>query len=226
MPRGKYVNHKGRHRHFSMPEEMEKQMNETEESSEEESGSESDDENEAVAGGSRTRNSGGVKNKKSPTLKKSSLQKGQGSDDSDEDDDDENDGAEGRDSGVKKGVAGLIKINNPNRQIKKLANKVEGVSLESKAELSSSDRKQLEKQRAQREYQKLHAEGKTFQAKADLARLALIRQQREEAAAKREAEKKQLEESKKPPVSNVHVKSSAISNTTNPSKGKSSASSK
>lgn len=223
MPRGKYVNHKGRHRHFSMPEEMEKQMNETDESSEEESGSESEDENEPVAGGSKARNIASSKSKKPPSSKKVGAHKGRSSDDSDEDDDDENDGAEGRDSGMKKGVAGLIKINNPNRQIKKLANKVEGVSLESKAELSSSDRKQLEKQRAQREYQKLHAEGKTFQAKADLARLALIRQQREEAAAKREAEKKLLEESKKPPVSNAHVKSSATSNTTNPSsKGKAS----
>jgi hypothetical protein len=42
-------------------------------------------------------------------------------------------------------------------------------------------------------YQKLHAAGKTDQAKADLARLAIIKQQREEAAKKREDEKKAKE---------------------------------
>lgn len=39
-------------------------------------------------------------------------------------------------------------------------------------------------------YQKLHAEGKTEEARSDLARLAIIKQQREEAAKKREIEKK------------------------------------
>lgn len=37
---------------------------------------------------------------------------------------------------------------------------------------------------------KLHLAGKTDQAKADLARLAIIRREREEAAKKKEAEKK------------------------------------
>ena len=35
----------------------------------------------------------------------------------------------------------------------------------------------------------MHSEGKTDEARADLARLAIIRQQREEAAKKREEEK-------------------------------------
>lgn len=35
----------------------------------------------------------------------------------------------------------------------------------------------------------MHSEGKTEEARADLARLAIIRQQREEAAKKREEEK-------------------------------------
>lgn len=48
----------------------------------------------------------------------------------------------------------------------------------------------MEKQRAQAHYQKLHAEGKTEQARADLARLAIIKQNRADAAAKREAERK------------------------------------
>lgn len=60
----------------------------------------------------------------------------------------------------------------------------------SKAELSRREREEIEKQRSQANYQKLHAEGKTDQARADLARLAIIKQHRAEAAARREAEKK------------------------------------
>ena len=54
-------------------------------------------------------------------------------------------------------------------------------------------REQLEKQKAIANYQKLHAAGKTDEARADLARLAIIKQQREEAAKRREDEKKQKE---------------------------------
>ena len=54
-------------------------------------------------------------------------------------------------------------------------------------------REQLEKQKAYANYQKLHAAGKTDEARADLARLAIIKQQREEAAKRREDEKKQKE---------------------------------
>lgn len=62
--------------------------------------------------------------------------------------------------------------------------------MDSKVELSRGEQKELEKQRAREHYQKLHAEGKTKQARADLARLAIIKQHRAEAAARREAEKK------------------------------------
>ena len=54
-------------------------------------------------------------------------------------------------------------------------------------------REQIEKQRAQANYQRLHAAGKTEEARSDLARLAIIKQQREEAAKKREQEKKAKE---------------------------------
>lgn len=52
------------------------------------------------------------------------------------------------------------------------------------------NREEIEKQRATAHYRKMHAEGKTEEARADLARLALIRQQREEAAKKKEEERK------------------------------------
>lgn len=98
------------------------------------------------------------------------------------------------DAHKKKGVQGLIEIENPNRAVKKTAEKVSKIDLNaagsSKTELSRREREELEKQRAQAHYQKLHAEGKTDQARADLARLAIIKQHRAEAAARREAEKK------------------------------------
>lgn len=66
-----------------------------------------------------------------------------------------------------------------------------------KVELSRREREELEKQRAREHYNKLHAQGKTDQAKADLARLAIIRKQREDAAARREMEKKMKEDEEK-----------------------------
>lgn len=159
---GKYVNHKGRSRHFTSFEELEEERknklkkqqergDDDDESSEEEEEEASDD----------------------------------GSDESDSDEsEDENKKA--------KGVSGLIEIENPNRVQKKSAEKVTKVNTAgpSKPELSRREREELEKQRAQAHYQKLHAEGKTDQARADLARLAIIKQHRAEAAARREAEKK------------------------------------
>lgn len=52
------------------------------------------------------------------------------------------------------------------------------------------NREEIEKQKAKERYMKMHLAGKTDQAKADLARLAIIRKQREEAAKKKEEEKK------------------------------------
>ena len=51
-------------------------------------------------------------------------------------------------------------------------------------------REAIEKEQARQRYEKLHAEGKTDEARADLARLAIIKKQREEAARKKEQEKK------------------------------------
>lgn len=51
-------------------------------------------------------------------------------------------------------------------------------------------REEIEKQKAKERYMKMHLAGKTDQAKADLARLAIIRKQREDAAKKKEEERK------------------------------------
>ena len=63
-----------------------------------------------------------------------------------------------------------------------------------KPELSRKEREELEKQQSAARYAKLHAEGKTEEARADLARLAIIKQHRAEAAARREREKKERDE--------------------------------
>lgn len=56
--------------------------------------------------------------------------------------------------------------------------------------LNTVHREEVEKQRAAESYRRLHEAGKTDEARNDLARLAIIRQQREEAAKKREVERK------------------------------------
>lgn len=156
MPRGKYVNHKGRNRHFTSPEELEaERANESKKkwrNTREESSEEEEDDEEGSA---------------------------EGSDDSEEESEEE-----------VKGAGALIEIQNPNRQAKKAFVKAADVEETDAPQLTRKEREQIEKQKAHAAYMKRHAEGKTSQAKADLARLAIIKQHRAEAAARREAEKK------------------------------------
>lgn len=170
MPRGKYVNHKGRSRHFTSPEEMEEELkNDTKKKYRKPK-----DENKSESSSEEDEGSASVS----------------GSDEEDSEDDEDK---------KTKGVESLIEIENPNRAPKKAVQKVTAVKVGEKApkpELSRREREEVEKQRAQAHYQKLHAEGKTEQARADLARLAIIKQHRAEAAARREAEKKEKETKK------------------------------
>nr|XP_055047338.1 pdgfa associated protein 1b [Misgurnus anguillicaudatus] len=92
----------------------------------------------------------------------------------------------------KKGIEGLIEIENPNRAAPK-AKKVTEIELEGPKQLSRREREEIEKQKAKERYMKMHLAGKTDQAKADLARLAIIRKQREDAARKKEEERKAKE---------------------------------
>uniref|UniRef100_A0A8C4QBC5 Pdgfa associated protein 1a n=1 Tax=Eptatretus burgeri TaxID=7764 RepID=A0A8C4QBC5_EPTBU len=91
-----------------------------------------------------------------------------------------------------KGVEGLIDIENPNR-LGQRSKKVTDLDVDQPRELSRREREELEKQQAKERYRKLHIAGKTEQARADLARLAIIRKQREEAAKKREDQQKEKE---------------------------------
>lgn len=90
----------------------------------------------------------------------------------------------------------IIDIHNPNRVVQK-TKKISELDLETvvkkPAELSRREKEELARQESARRYQQLHAEGKTEEARSDLARLAIIRKQREEAAKKREEEKKEKE---------------------------------
>ncbi|KAJ5460245.1 uncharacterized protein N7458_001797, partial [Penicillium daleae] len=62
------------------------------------------------------------------------------------------------------------------------------------SQLSRREREAIEAQQARERYLKLHAEGKTDEARADLARLAIIREQRETERLRKLAEKEEKEE--------------------------------
>jgi len=97
-----------------------------------------------------------------------------------------------------KGVEHLIAVQNPNHvapKMKKVTDLEKGG--DAKPQLTRKEREELQKQQAKANYMKQHLAGKTDEAQADLARLALIRKQREEAAAKRDAEKKVADDKKK-----------------------------
>jgi len=176
------VNHKGRARHFTSPDELEKERKKLENKkwrAKKEDDEEGDSDEE---GDDETKEEGAAGGK----------EKSEGEESSEEESD------EGEHKA--KGVEGLIEIENPNRIVKKekkLSKLGMGEPAEAevaaKPELSRKEREELERQRAKAHYQKMHAEGKTEQARADLARLAIIRKQREEAAAKRDEDRKAKE---------------------------------
>lgn len=80
----------------------------------------------------------------------------------------------------KSGVQGLIEIENPNRAPKKQNVKVKNLdeasgsnanSAQPAPELSRREREELERQQKQAQYQKLHQQGKTDQARQDLGKV-------------------------------------------------------
>ncbi|RZC41957.1 28 kDa heat- and acid-stable phosphoprotein-like, partial [Asbolus verrucosus] len=164
----KFTNHKGRNRRFTNPEELEEQRRREEQKKKWRQQQGDDSSSDEDASGDK---------------KISEEESGSEEDSSSEEE------------GKAKGVSNLIEIENPNRvqkKSKKLSNL--NAEIDSKPQLSRREREEIEKQRAQAHYQKLHAEGKTEQARADLARLAIIKQQREEAKKRREAEQKEKED--------------------------------
>ena len=93
----------------------------------------------------------------------------------------------------------LIQTNNPNyvsNKVKKISSLVDAGD-EVKPEMSRRQREEINRQEATRRYQQLHAQGKTDEARADLARLAIIRKEREAAAEKRRLAKQEQEDRQK-----------------------------
>ncbi|XP_076366693.1 uncharacterized protein LOC143255236 [Tachypleus tridentatus] len=171
MPRGRGGNrHKGRSRHFTSPEELEavRKKTEREKNWREQKGEYSSSDSE----------DGGATGEKKISSTES------------EESDSENEQAK------VKGVEHLIEVENPNRAVKKKPPKAEQNVTENKPQLTRREREELERQKAKANYMKLHAAGKTQEAQADLARLALVRKQREEAAKKKEEERKAKEATK------------------------------
>ncbi|KAG6634399.1 hypothetical protein CIPAW_12G116100 [Carya illinoinensis] len=95
----------------------------------------------------------------------------------------------------RKGTLGLIEIENPNL-VKPKNLKAGNVDMKKTTELSRREREEIEKKRAHERYMRLQEQGKTEQARKDIERLALIRQQRAEAARKRGEEKAAKEQKK------------------------------
>ncbi|CAD6271576.1 unnamed protein product [Miscanthus lutarioriparius] len=94
-----------------------------------------------------------------------------------------------------KGTEGLIEIENPNL-VKSKNIKVKDIDIGKTTDISRREREELEKQESHERHMKRQEQGKTEQARKDLERLTLIRQQRAEAAKKREEEKAAKEERK------------------------------
>jgi len=118
------------------------------------------------------------------------------SDEESDENDTEESSEEESNEGEKVQPTPAIDIDNPNRSKPEHVKVADLETSMAKTDLSRREREEVEKQEAQQRYWEMHKAGKTDQAKADLARLALIRKQREDAAKKREEEKKAKEDAK------------------------------
>ncbi|KAI1411583.1 hypothetical protein F5Y13DRAFT_165292 [Hypoxylon sp. FL1857] len=72
--------------------------------------------------------------------------------------------------------------------------------------MSRKERESMEAQQAKERYRKLHEAGKTDEAKADLARLRLIREKREAEAARKQAEREEKEAQEKARKAEIEAK--------------------
>ncbi|KAI2469115.1 hypothetical protein F4781DRAFT_431633 [Annulohypoxylon bovei var. microspora] len=75
-----------------------------------------------------------------------------------------------------------------------------------KLAMSRKERESMEAQIAKEKYRKLHEAGKTDEAKADLARLRLIREKRDAEAARKQAEKEEREAHEKARKTEIDAK--------------------
>eukprot|EP01134_Creolimax_fragrantissima_P006908 CFRG6908T1 len=196
MPYGRKKNMKGRRRVFTAPDKIDKSMKNG-------SGSDSDSES-----GSESSGEGSSDEDKGPKIapqpksvyeipKKSTKKWDEASSDSET----ESESEEDVEIAAKKTTDG-----NPNH-VKQMTKKVGNISMnDAKPNLTRKEREEIERQREARRYQALHVAGKTDEAKADLARLALIRQKRADDALKRAMDAEIKEEDAKAKAEKLKAK--------------------
>lgn len=159
---------------------------EEEEDSDEESSSEEEEDKPALT---REERRAAAKAKKEAAIarKKGPVQAGDMPSSSEEESDDEDMPANPNHSKAARNQAKAAPVN-----VDEAAEGVKDLSVAGKAkakpiaELSRREREAVQAQQAKERYQKLHEAGKTDEAKADLARLKLIREKREAEAARKQ----------------------------------------
>ncbi|OJD10316.1 hypothetical protein ACJ73_09841 [Blastomyces percursus] len=173
-------------------------IDQSSEGSEEDSEEESEEESEGESGPSHStpaqemtreeRKAAARARKEAAIAKKNKVTPGDlpPSDDEDEDDDDDmpanpNHTAKSRSQAAKGPVANGVATSTAARS-------------GDMSQLSRREREAIQVQQARERYMKLHAEGKTEEARADLARLALVKERREAERARKEAEKEERAE--------------------------------
>ena len=110
-------------------------------------------------------------------------------------------------SGVSEGDEELP--SNPNHTAKSRSQLKDSNPDKDMSQLSRREREAIEAQQERERYLKLHAEGKTEEARADLARLAIIRERREAERLRKEAEKEEKAELAKQRAAEIEAKLNA-----------------
>jgi len=140
---------------------------------------------------------GGEEGEKEEKKEKKEKKKTEQSDSSEEEEEESSEEGSGEEGEAKpKGPAALIETSNLNRGPKKENLKVTSEAANAKPELTRREREEQEKERKRKNYLKAYEQGKTPEARADLARLQKIRAEREAASKRREDEVKAKEDAK------------------------------
>jgi hypothetical protein len=169
-----------------IPDKKDESSSEEEDDSEEESSSEEDGDKPAMT---REERRAAAKAKKEAAIarKKGQVQAGDMPSSSEEEDSDDDMPANPNHSKAARNQAKSAPAN-----VDEAAEGVKDLSVAGKgkgkpiAELSRREREAVQAQQAKERYQKLHEAGKTDEAKADLARLKVIREKREAEAARKQ----------------------------------------
>lgn len=115
--------------------------------------------------------------------KKSAIQVGDLPSDSDEDEDSSDDDMPANPNHSK---AARNQAKAPAPEVEEVAESVKKLSTKPTASMSRKERESMEAAQAKERYRKLHEAGKTDEAKADMARLKLIREKREAEGARKQ----------------------------------------